>query len=168
MFGAAGRPDLALEMYTDLRRFEEAKAWAEKASLIGVGALSLKSGIKSPAGKGAGGFKGAGGGISVSAEKELESKAAEWNEESNHLNVAVDMYIKAGKFDKAITIIAKQQWADKLTTILKQLGALREARKKRLTKHLRKIVTGQSHSAACMDHCGGMSGTLPHDCTPIP
>lgn len=35
MFGACGRPDLALEMFTDLRRFDEAKQWAEKASLMG-------------------------------------------------------------------------------------------------------------------------------------
>lgn len=35
VFGACGRPDLALEMFTDLRRFSDAKQWAEKASLMG-------------------------------------------------------------------------------------------------------------------------------------
>lgn len=92
-----------------------------------MGTLSLKSGLKgSPTGKGPRG--------GAAAERELESRAAEWNEEMNHLNVAVDMYVKAGKFDKAITIIAKQaaavpqggavpqQWSDKLREILRQLG----------------------------------------------
>lgn len=95
-----------------------------------MGALSLKGGIRSPGGRASRPSLGGG----ASAERELESKAAEWNEEANHLTVAVDMYLKAGKLDKAITIIAKQaaavpegaavpqQWSEKLSAVLRQLG----------------------------------------------
>ena len=39
----------------------------------------------------------------------------------NDYEAAADMYLKARKFDRAIAIIGKNQWADKLAEVMRQL-----------------------------------------------
>lgn len=71
----------ALEMFTSMRMFDEAKQWAEKAARSG--------GV----GKGSAGPGGAGGAAAVA---ELIGRQAEWSEETANYEAAVEMYIKVG------------------------------------------------------------------------
>jgi hypothetical protein len=71
----------ALEMFTSMRMFDEAKQWAEEAARSG-GAV-----------KGSGAAGAAGGAAAVA---ELIGRQAEWSEETANYEVAVEMYIKVG------------------------------------------------------------------------
>eukprot|EP00240_Pyramimonas_obovata_P000052 CAMPEP_0118949464 /NCGR_PEP_ID=MMETSP1169-20130426/49666_1 /TAXON_ID=36882 /ORGANISM="Pyramimonas obovata, Strain CCMP722" /LENGTH=1253 /DNA_ID=CAMNT_0006896109 /DNA_START=163 /DNA_END=3921 /DNA_ORIENTATION=+ len=95
MYARSGQVKKAMEMFSDLRLFEEAKVWAEEYA------------------------KGKGG--DSSAVQDLINKQAEWSEEVNDYEAAADMYLKARKFDRAIAIIGKNQWADKLAEVMRLL-----------------------------------------------
>jgi hypothetical protein len=71
----------ALEMFTSMRMFDEAKQWAEEAARTG--------GV----GKGSAAAGGAGGAAAVA---ELIGRQAEWSEETENYEAAVEMYIKVG------------------------------------------------------------------------
>jgi hypothetical protein len=65
----------ALEMFTSLRMFDEAKQWAEEAARVGKGG---------PAGDAAGAARVA----------DLIGRQAQWSEETANYEAAVEMYIK--------------------------------------------------------------------------
>lgn len=74
-------------MFTSLRMFDEAKAWAEEAARLG----------KAGAGSGAGGEGGsAAGGLGAGRVADLMGRQAAWNEETANYEAAVEMYIKVG------------------------------------------------------------------------
>jgi hypothetical protein len=62
----------ALEMFTSMRMFEEAKQWAEQAASQGASR----------------------GGRGAAAVAELMSRQAEWSEETANYEAAAEMYIK--------------------------------------------------------------------------
>ena len=68
----------ALEMFTSLRMFDEAKHWAEEAARGGKGG---------PAGDAAGAARVA----------DLIGRQAQWSEETANYEAAVEMYIKVSK-----------------------------------------------------------------------
>jgi hypothetical protein len=73
-----------MEMFSDLRQFDEAKKWAEEFAASGRG--------------------------DQRSVQELINRQAEWSEEVKNYDAAAEMYIKAKKFDRAIAILAKHQW----------------------------------------------------------
>ena len=79
----AGSVDKAMEMFSDLRQFDEAKKWADEYA---------KTRGES------------------SQVQELINKQAEWSEEVKNYDAAADMYIKAKKYDRAIAILARSGW----------------------------------------------------------
>ncbi|GFH10764.1 WD_REPEATS_REGION domain-containing protein, partial [Haematococcus lacustris] len=81
-----GAVDKAMEMFSDLRQFDEAKKWAEEFSRT----------------------KG-------------DTVQAEWSEEVKNYDAAAEMYIKAKKFDRAIAILAKHGWWEKLIEVVRVL-----------------------------------------------
>jgi len=95
LYAKADRVDKAMEMFSDLRQFDEAKAWAEEYA------------------------KGTGGDIST--VQELIFRQAEWSEEVNDYESAANMYLKAKKYDKAIALIGKHEWVDKLLELMRSL-----------------------------------------------
>ncbi|KAF5843203.1 intraflagellar transport protein [Dunaliella salina] len=84
----------AMEMFSDLRQFDEAKKWAEEYSRT----------------------KG-----DTAQVQELINKQAEWSEETKNFDGAAEMYIKAKKYDRAIAILAKHAWWEKLITVVREV-----------------------------------------------
>ena len=77
VFAKAGRVDKAMEMFSDLRQFDEAKRWAEEYA-------TSKGG-------------------DVSVVQEFVHRQAEWAEEVSDYASAASMYIQAKKkYDKAV------------------------------------------------------------------
>ena len=97
MFAKANRVDKAMEMFSDLRQFDEAKKWAEEYAHTKGGDSTLV--------------------------QEFVHRQAEWAEEVSDYAAAATMYIQAKKFDKAIDLIAKNGWKDKLIEVTRALGA---------------------------------------------
>ncbi|KXZ55139.1 hypothetical protein GPECTOR_3g29 [Gonium pectorale] len=95
LFTQAGAVDKAMEMFSDLRQFDEAKKWAEEFAASGRG--------------------------DQRSVQELINRQAEWSEEVKNYDAAAEMYIKAKKYDRAIAILAKHQWWDKLIAVVRQL-----------------------------------------------
>jgi len=95
-YARCGRVELAMEMFSDLRQFEEARIWAEEYA-------KTKGGDDS-------------------SVQELIHRQAAWSEEVNDYEAAADMYLKARQFDRAIHIIGKNEWGDKLVEVMRMLG----------------------------------------------
>ncbi len=66
----AGAVDRAMEMFSDLRQFDEAKKWAEEFAASGRG--------------------------DQRSVQELINRQAEWSEEVKNYDAAAEMYIKVG------------------------------------------------------------------------
>ncbi|KAF8070897.1 5-methyltetrahydropteroyltriglutamate--homocysteine methyltransferase [Scenedesmus sp. PABB004] len=94
---AEGRLDKAVEMFTSMRMYDEAKHWAEVAASGGPG--------------------GAGGAVVA----ELVGRQAEWSEETANYEAAAEMYIKARRFDRAIALLAKHGWWERLLGLMRSL-----------------------------------------------
>lgn len=90
----ASSVDKAIEMFSDLRQFDEANKWAEEYART----------------------RGESGQVA-----ELMAKQAEWSEEVRNYGAAADIYIKAKKYDRAIAILAKHQWWDKMIHVVRAL-----------------------------------------------
>ena len=88
----AGRMDLVVELYVDLRRFEEAKEAA------------AASGDCDGEPQGPGGPRG--------DSRTLLTKHAEWARTTKDHRAAANMFIEAGDFAKATEIAADNGWAD--------------------------------------------------------
>ena len=95
-FAKAGHMEKAMEMFSDLRQFDEAKAWAET--------YSVNTGED-------------GGGM-----REFVHRQAEWAEESSDYGSAATMYVQAKQWDKAVALFGKMNNADKLVEVMRALG----------------------------------------------
>lgn len=100
LFTSAGRIERAMEMFSDLRQYDQATKWADEHAGMAAG----------------GGANG-----DMSGVVDLIGKQAEWSEETNNFEAAAEMYIKAKKYDRAIAILAKHGWWDKLLGLVRQL-----------------------------------------------
>lgn len=49
------------------------------------------------------------------------NRQAEWSEEVKDLKVAADMYIRAKKYDKAVSILGKHGWYEKLLQVVREV-----------------------------------------------
>lgn len=94
MYTTAGALDKVMEMFINLRQFDEAKKWAEDY------------------GKTRG---------DLGTVQELIGRQAEWSEETQNYEAAAEMYINAKKYEKAISIYAKTGWWDKLIGLVRHL-----------------------------------------------
>ncbi|KAK9811224.1 hypothetical protein WJX72_000251 [[Myrmecia] bisecta] len=103
MYASSNALQRALDMFTDLRQFGEATAFAEQQ------ARSAPS-----------------GGAPV-AVQDYASKQAEWSEEVSDFSAAAEMYLQAKKYDKAIAIIGRQGWWDKLCAVTGRLDPAADA-----------------------------------------
>ena len=96
-FAKAGKVEKAMEMFSDLRQFDEAKAWAEEH---------------------AAGAGGAGDG----AVREFAHRQAEWAEEVSDYAAAAEMYVQAKQWDKAVALLGQTDNKDKLAEVMRALG----------------------------------------------
>mmetsp|Transcript_5353 Transcript_5353/g.11710 ORF Transcript_5353/g.11710 Transcript_5353/m.11710 type:complete len:1236 (+) Transcript_5353:188-3895(+) len=92
LYTQAGAVDKAMEMFSDLRQFDEAKKWAEEYARTRGDNAQVQ---------------------------ELINKQAEWSEEVKNYDAAAEMYIKAKKYDRAIAILARHAWWDKLIQVVR-------------------------------------------------
>jgi len=53
--------------------------------------------------------------------QEFVQRQAEWAEEVADYAAAADMYLKAKRWDKAIMLIGKNEWKDKLVEVMRTL-----------------------------------------------
>ncbi|KAF6264914.1 hypothetical protein COO60DRAFT_1621541 [Scenedesmus sp. NREL 46B-D3] len=106
LFVSEGQLEKALEMFTSMRMFDEAKQWAEEAARSGGAAK---------------GNVAAGGAGSATAVAELLGRQAEWSEETANYEAAVEMYIKAKKHDRAIGLLVKHGWWERLLALMRSL-----------------------------------------------
>ncbi|OAE20578.1 hypothetical protein AXG93_3873s1360 [Marchantia polymorpha subsp. ruderalis] len=92
----AGQVERAMEMYSDLRMFDKAKALAEDNEHISevVGKASVQ---------------------------EIIERQAQWTEETQDHETAADMYIAAAQLDKALAILAEHGPASKLIEVARRL-----------------------------------------------
>lgn len=95
-FAKAGRVEKAMEMFSDLRQFDEAKTWAEEYAAS----------------------KGGDTGI----VQEFVHRQAEWAEEVSDYDSAATMYLQAKKFDKAIAILGKVNNKERMVDVMRALG----------------------------------------------
>jgi len=101
-YSRAKRYDLAMEMYTDLRKWEEAKHFAT---------LSEKQG----------GSKPGAGPVKEGVTHGLMLKQAAHNEQSGDVRAAGEMYKKAGQNKKAVEIFCKIGALDLLIEVVREL-----------------------------------------------
>ena len=101
-YAEGGRADKAMEMFTEMRMLDEAKVWAEEyAKTHGGGDISLT---------------------------DFVNRQAEWAEETSDYESAVNMYVQAKKFEKAVALVGKNNWRDKLVEIMRLLDVKDDAK----------------------------------------
>mmetsp|Transcript_43067 Transcript_43067/g.76259 ORF Transcript_43067/g.76259 Transcript_43067/m.76259 type:complete len:999 (-) Transcript_43067:43-3039(-) len=105
LFGRAKHHHLAVEMYTELRKWDEAKGWAQQGE---------KAGTK-PTGPGD-------GKNDDSIAQGLILKQAASSEEDGDLRAAGEMYLTAGQHRKAVEIFIKIGALDSLIEVVRQLS----------------------------------------------
>lgn len=94
LYTLAGCVEKAMEMFTDLKMFAEATRWMEEYART----------------------KG-----DMAAVQELINRQAEWSEDTKNYEAAAEMYIKAKKYDRAIAILARHGWWEKLIGVVRVL-----------------------------------------------
>ena len=94
MFAKGGQPQLALEMFSDLRQFDEARAWADSQAQYGQDS--------------------SGAGTDVGS---LAQQQAEWSEQVRDYRAAAEMYMKAGKVTKAVQILGGKGMHEQLLEV---------------------------------------------------
>ncbi|KAI8463130.1 MAG: intraflagellar transport protein [Monoraphidium minutum] len=99
-----GRLDKVLDMFTALRQFDAAKKWADEFARSGGRAA------------------GAGGG----AAGDLIGRQAEWSEASADYEAAVEMYIKARRYDRAFALISRHGLWDRAPALVRALSKSRD------------------------------------------
>ncbi|GMH36992.1 hypothetical protein BSKO_04865 [Bryopsis sp. KO-2023] len=112
LYGNMGKVDDAVRMFSDLKQFDEAKRWTEEFS----------SGQRGD----------------QKAVQDLISRQAEWSEEVNDLEGAADMYIRARKYDKAVSILVKHGWLGKLLQVAREMDASEKALLRKCANAFRK------------------------------
>lgn len=91
---------MAMEMYTDLRMFDEAKALAETTVRSEVNDVTT-----TPSNREA-------------DVQEIIQRQAEWTEEAKDHETAADMYLVAGQPEKALALLVKHGPASKLIEVI--------------------------------------------------
>lgn len=86
---------MAMEMYSDLRMFEEAKALAQTSVRNVNETVSSRE----------------------ADVQEIIQRQAEWTEETNDHETAADMYLVAGQSEKALTLLAEHGPVSKLIEV---------------------------------------------------
>ncbi|WZN66107.1 intraflagellar transport protein 122 [Chloropicon roscoffensis] len=95
MYAECNRVDCAMEMFSDLRQFEEAKQWAEQYS-------HNKE-------------------AQVESVREVIQRQAQWSEEVNDFEAAGEMYMKAKNYEKAAGLFIHQNLNNRLIEIVRIL-----------------------------------------------
>ncbi|GBF97536.1 hypothetical protein Rsub_10459 [Raphidocelis subcapitata] len=103
-----GRLDKAVEMFSALRQFDEAKKWADDYARTGRGAA-------------------AGAAAQPAAAADLLGRQAEWSEAVANYAAAAEMYARAGRVDRAAALLARHGWWDRLLALVRTLEAPRHA-----------------------------------------
>lgn len=109
LYTAAGCMQKAIDLFGDMRMFDEAKRWAEAHA--------------GQAGSGGGGMDGL-----RSKVEDLMSRQAEWSEETKNYASAVEMYVRGRKWDRAVSILVKQGWWERLTEVVRLLDRAADAK----------------------------------------
>eukprot|EP00898_Chlorokybus_atmophyticus_P005973 jgi/Chlat1/6377/Chrsp44S05756 len=102
LYASSGQVEKAMEMFADLRMFDEARAWADEHA-------RERGSADTDAGAGT---------LQV---QELIQKQAEWSEEVNDYESAAEMYLKAKKYERAVQIIGSNAWTDKLLEVMRSV-----------------------------------------------
>lgn len=92
MYAKAGRPEKALQMYTDLRMFDLGQEFLSAAAAAGGTDMDKKS---------------------------LLRKKADWANNINEPRAAAQMYLSAGDTLKAVDIMIQHSWVDMLVIVVK-------------------------------------------------
>lgn len=125
LYGKANHHHLAVEMYTELRKWDEAKHWAQQsekaAAAIQKPAPLNPDGSKAPAEVLSSSPLGAQAGGSDSIAQGLILKQAASSEEDGDLRAAGEMYLTAGQHRKAVEIFVKIAALDSLIEVVRQL-----------------------------------------------
>ena len=103
MYADCNRVECAMEMFSDLRQFEEAKQWAEQYS-------HNKE-------------------AQVESVREVIQRQAQWSEEVNDFEAAGEMYMKAKNYDKAAALFIHQNLNNKLIEIVRTLPSTAQSYK---------------------------------------
>jgi len=114
-YGRAKQYHLAVEMYTELRKWDEAKHWAQQGEKAGAGskpkdAVAAAGDVKAPAAP-----------AEDSIAQGLILKQAASSEEDGDLRAAGEMYLTAGQHRKAVEIFIKTAALDSLIEVVRQL-----------------------------------------------
>ena len=134
LFARAGYTAKAMEMFGDLRQFDEAKQWAESFSVApaaaapGAGPDAAGTDAAAP---GAGPPAGADANV-----QQLMRRQAEWSEEVRDYGAAADMYLKAQNHEKAIALLAKGRKTEKLSELVRSLPKSEPALLRLCAEHL--------------------------------
>jgi intraflagellar transport protein 122 len=112
VFAKSKNYHLAVEMYTELRKWDEAKHWAQQAEKAGVK-------VKAPGDTGVSDVRGDGKDDSVAQGLILKQAAS--SEEDGDLRAAGEMYLSAGQQRKAIEIFIKIGALDSLMEVVRTL-----------------------------------------------
>jgi intraflagellar transport protein 122 len=113
-YGRAKQHHLAVEMYTELRKWDEAKHWAQQGEKATVSAKGAAPGI-------AGEQKSQAQGDDSIAQGLILKQAAS-SEEDGDLRAAGEMYLTAGQFRKAVEIFIKIAALDSLIEVVRKLS----------------------------------------------
>ena len=117
LFAKAGYTAKAMEMFSDLRQFDEAKQWAESYANAG-----MVDGDDASSVRGNGGDKSSSTASSMGENvQQLMQRQAEWSEEVKDYSAAADMYLKALNYEKAIALLAKGKRAEKLAELVRTI-----------------------------------------------
>jgi intraflagellar transport protein 122 len=115
-YGRAKQYNLAVEMYTELRKWDEAKHWAQQVEKNSGGSGNQAKGLTNDAG-------GKSGGVDDSVAQGLILKQAASSEEDGELRAAGEMYLTGGQHRKAVEIFIKIAALDSLIEVVRQLPA---------------------------------------------
>jgi intraflagellar transport protein 122 len=110
LFGRAKQHNLAVEMYTELRKWDEAKHWAQQGEKAGSGGTKGSQPL--------GDAK-----TEDSIAQGLILMQAKSSEEDGDLRAAGEMYLTAGQYRKAVEIFIKIGGLDSLIEVVRQLSA---------------------------------------------
>lgn len=104
-FGKAKQFDMAVEMYTELRKWDEAKHWAHQGEKAGPKSIDFNEPSKGE----------------DSVAQGLILKQAASSEEDGDLRAAGEMYLTAGQHRKALETFIKIQALDSMIEVVRQL-----------------------------------------------
>mmetsp|Transcript_1551 Transcript_1551/g.3958 ORF Transcript_1551/g.3958 Transcript_1551/m.3958 type:complete len:1302 (-) Transcript_1551:205-4110(-) len=120
-FGRAKQFNMAVEMYTELRKWDEAKHWAQQGEKAGPKLSAAAGDPLAPAPKDGNSPLAAKGPAEDSIAQGLILKQAASSEEDGDLRAAGEMYLTAGQPRKAVEIFVKIGALESLLEVVRQL-----------------------------------------------